>query len=312
VYIDYATEEGSESSYFTQDKVIGKDKSLFRQFIRDSAVYVDINIDGAGSGNALDVALGGSYTGTVLAVDMNLGLGARAVFLDAGNGTRTANLMAVTNDGDGNVDVCEIADSNTGSGHVFDINTSGIGSGNVIDITYSAADTGDALKVVMADNVAGGALVITGAGARTDSLIDVVSAETGSMDGMVLLQTSGIFTGHMLTVHSDGAATTGGLIHLDLDAGVAYKGITIDHAGAREVETILVTFDGTFASGAGGTFLNADISMSGAAASPFIDVDISGVYTGNFLDILIGAVAATGTMVKIDLGATATGARHSR
>jgi len=42
VYIDYATEEGSESSYFTQDKVIGKDKSLFRQFIRDSAVYVDI------------------------------------------------------------------------------------------------------------------------------------------------------------------------------------------------------------------------------------------------------------------------------
>src|SRR3990167_1396431 len=197
-----------------------------------SASYVDIDITGAGSGKVFDIVLSTTSTGDVFSTDMDAAVGARFMFIDAGAGTRTANLIAVTNDGDGNTDVAEITDSNTGSGHVFDINVSGIGSGNVIDITYSAADTGDALKVVMADNVAGAALFVTGAGARTDSIIEVSSAETGSIDGMVYFVTTGVFTGHMLTVHSDAAATTGGLVHLDLDAGVAYKALTIDLAGA--------------------------------------------------------------------------------
>src|SRR3990167_2428548 len=122
------------------------------------------------------------------------------------------------------------------------------------------------------------------------------------MDGMVLLQTTGVFTGHMLTVHSDAAATTGGLVHLDLDAGVAYKALTLDLAGARTVEAVLVTFDGTFGSGAGGTFLNADISMTGALASPFIDIDVSGVYTGNIFDVALGS-ASTGDVISIDMNA---------
>ena len=273
-----------------------------------SAHMVDVNVAGAISGNVLDIRTSTTFTGALLYLDLNGSTGGYAMRIDGSNEIRTVDLITVVNDGSGNKGVMLITDSNTGSGHVFDIDTSGIGSGNVIDITYSAADTGDALKVVMADNVAGGALVITGAGARTDSIIDVVSSETGSVDGMVLLQTSGVFTGSMLTVHSDGAATTGSLLHLDLDAGVAYKAITFDHAGAREVATILVTFDGTFASGGGGTFLDANISMTEASASPFIDIDVTGVYTGNIVDVLLGAVLAPGTVVKIDLGATATGA----
>lgn len=271
-----------------------------------SASLVNVTLTGAISGHILEVSMDTTSTGDVLNVDMNASVGGRAIFLDAGNATRTANLIDITNDGDGNIDTFEIADSNTGSGHVFDIDSSGVGSGNVIDITYSAADTGNAVNVVMANNVAGAALNITGAGIRTDSIIEVVSSETGSVDGMVLLQTTGVFTGSMLTIHSDAAATTGSLLHLDLDAGVAYKAITIDQAGARTAANILSTFDGTFGSGGGGTFLDANISMTGAGASPYIDVDISGIYTGNILDVTIGAVAATGDVISIDLGATAT------
>ena len=273
-----------------------------------SAVYMDINIDGAGSGNVIDIVTSTTFTGSLINLDLSVATGGVALTFVGGNAARTANLVNVTNDGSGNTDFVEVTDSNTGTGHLFDINTSGIGSGDVINITYSAADTGDAVAVVMADNVAGGALTITGAGARTDSLIDVVSAETGSMDGMVLLQTTGVFTGHMLTVHSDAAATTGGLVHLDLDAGVAYKALTIDHAGARTVETILVTFDGTFGSGAGGTFLNLDVTMTGASASPLFDIDVTGVYTGNIFDVVFGnASASTGHALHVDMGTNLAG-----
>lgn len=41
-FIDYATGEDVDAEYFGEVKSIGKDPSLFRQFIRDSAVYVDI------------------------------------------------------------------------------------------------------------------------------------------------------------------------------------------------------------------------------------------------------------------------------
>lgn len=275
-----------------------------------SAVYFDIDIDGGGSGNVIDITTSTTFTGSAIGIDLNGATGGYAIRIDGSNETRTVDLITVVNDGGGNKGIMLVTDSNTGSGHVFDINTSGIGSGNVFDITYSAADTGDALKVVMADNVAGGALVITGAGTRTDSLVDITTVEDGSMDGIVLIQSAtGVFTGHMLTVHANSANTTGGLLHLDLGAGVAYKAITFDHAGAREVATILATFDGTFASGGGGTFLDANITMTGSSASPFVDVDITGAYTGNIIDILIGASLATGVMFKADLGATATGAQ---
>lgn len=274
-----------------------------------SANLVTFVVTGAISGNVLDFQMDTTSTGNAIDIDMNASVGGKAIYLDSGAATRTAVLVDVLADGDGDADVFNIDRSNTGAAIVFDINVSGIGTGNVVDITYSAADTGNALNVVMADNVAGAALNITGAGTRTDSIIEVVSAEDGSVDGMVLLQTTGVFTGSMLTIHSDAAATTGSLLHLDLDAGVAYKAITFDLAGARTVPVMLATFDGTFGSAGGGTFLDANITMTGAGASPFVDVDITDAYTGNVLDVLIGAVLATGDVIKVDLGATATGSQ---
>lgn len=266
-----------------------------------SASYVAFVITGATwSGHVFEVSLDAATTGDVLNVDMNAAVGGRFLFLDGGAATRTANMIAVTNDGDGNVDVAEITDSNTGSGHVFDINTSGIGSGNVIDITYSAADTGNALNVVMADNVAGAALNITGAGARTDSIIEVATSETGSVDGIIRVDASGVFTGYVMTLTTSAAATAGAILHLDLDAGVAYRAIQIDHAGARTVADILVTFDGTAGAGAGGTLMDVNVSMTGAGANPLIDIDVSGVYTGNIIDITFSA-AATGDAVVLDM-----------
>ena len=266
--------------------------------------FIDIDVTGVYTGNIVDIALGSASTGDVMAVDMNAGLAARFLFLDAGGGTRTANLVTVTYDSLGNTDFMEINDANTGTGAVFDINVSGIGSAAVIDITYSAADTGDALKVVMADNVAGGALLITGAGVRTDSLIDIVTTESGSIDGIVLIsQTTNIFTGHLLTVSATGANTTGGLVHLETgSSNIAGKVMTVDTAGARTGELFLFTLDHTFASGAGGTLFNIDIStLTGAAASPLIDIDISGgVHTGNIFDFATNQ-ASTGTIFEINM-----------
>ena len=242
----------------------------------------------------LDIALGATATG------------GQAIVLTSGIMTRTVALAEIADSGTPSGATLLVSISGASTGPIFDFDISGIHTGHVLDLTYSAAATGNAINVVMADNVAGAALNITAAGARTDSLIEVVSSETGSMDGMVLYRTSGVFTGSMLTLEVAGAATTGSAIHINMDAGVAYKALTYDHAGAREVASVLVTFDGTFASGGGGTFIDANITMTGASASPFIDIDITGVYTGNILDVLIGASAATGDVLKIDLGATAT------
>lgn len=273
------------------------------------AHLVDFTVTGALGGNVLDFSMDAASTGVVISIDMNASVGGKAIYLDGGAATRTEVMVDVLADGDGNADCFNLDESNTGSGNLFDINVSGIGSGNVIDITYSAADTGDALKVVMADNVAGGALVITAAGARTDSLIDIATSETGSVDGIIRLDASGVFTGYVMTLTSSAAATTGSLLHLDLDAGVAYKALVIDHAGARTVADVLVTFDGTAGGAAGGTFLDGNITMTGAGANPWIDIDVTGVYTGNIFDVVIGAAAATGDVISIDLGATATTAQ---
>lgn len=273
-----------------------------------SAQVFDLDITGAGSGNFIDVLVGAvTYTGNVLDIDLGAtGTGSQAVVLTSGIMTRTTALVEIADSGTPSGATMLVSISGASTGPIFDIDISGAHTANVLDITYSAIATGNAINVVMADAVAGAALNITGAGIRTDNLIEVTTSETGSVDGIMLVTASGVFTGHVLTLTTSGAATTGGLVHLNLDAGVAYKALTIDHAGARTVETILVTFDGTFGSGAGGTFLNADISMTGASASPFIDVDVSGVYTGNIFDVLIGASAATGDVISIDLGATAT------
>lgn len=275
-----------------------------------NASLVDIDLSGVYTGDVVNVGVGAAATtGAVINMDLNLGVAYMAMYIDFGAGTRTTDAIQVKADGNGNKGLLLVTESNTGSGHLMDVNVTGAGSGNVLDITYSAADTGDALSVVMADNVAGGALVITGAGTRTDNLVDIVTAEDGSVDGIVLIETSAVFTGNHLTLHSDAAATTGSLLHLDLDAGVAYKAITFDHAGARTVATMLATFDGTFGSGGGGTFLDANISMTGAGASPFIDVDLSDAYTGNILDVVVGAVLATGDVISVNLGATAVGSQ---
>src|SRR3990167_2575872 len=324
VGLDYTDTQAGSSSSFGVKLTTGNSNGLSTtgiQIVRGTgartAPAIDINDDSTGNvalididlatgvytGDVINVALGAAATtGYVLNVDLNAGVAYGAIFLDAGNAVRTVDLIDVTFDGSGNVSLLDVNNTNTGSGNLIDIAVTGVHTGHQIAISHpSAASTGDAVNISMGTNVAGGALVITGAGVRTDSIIDVVSSETGSVDGMVLLETSGVFTGHMLTVHADGAATTGGLVHLDLDAGVAYKAITFDLAGARTVEAVLVTFDGTFGSGAGGTFFDIDVNESGATSNPLFDITLAtGVYAGNVFDVGVD-VAATVNVINIDM-----------
>lgn len=274
-----------------------------------SGLMFDIDVTGASSGNIFDVLVGTvAFTGDVLAIDLgDTQTTAQLFVLDAGASARTTDAITLIDGGTSTGDTLFLTINGTQSGHVFNIDVAGATVGNVIDITYSAISTGDAISVVMADNVVGGALVITGAGIRTDNLIEVTTSETGSVDGIMRMDVQGVFTGSALTLTASGAATTGSLLHFDLNAGVAYKAITFDHAGARTFATILTTFDGTFGATGGGTFIDANITMTGALASSFIDIDVTDVYTGNILDIVFSVAAATGHALFIDMGTNLAG-----
>ena len=261
---------------------------------------VDINITGAYTGDVLDINFSAAATGNGILITTGSNLAGNAIQIVTAN-ERTAPVVLITSAGtDGGTD-----------DHIFDINVSGLLNSNVLDIVYSVgASDGNAIYIDMATNLAGGALNIAATGTRTDSLIDITTGDDGSVDGSVMfVDNTAVHTGSLVTLTTSAAATTGSLLHLNLDAGVAYKAITFDHAGARTVATILATFDGTFGATGGGTFLDANITMTGASASPFIDIDLTGAYTGNIFDVLIGASLATGDVIKIDLGATATGSQ---
>ena len=263
-----------------------------------SAVYLDFNIDGAGSGNFMDFALGTTYTGNVIAIDMNLGVGAAAIFIDGGNKIRTANLFDVTHDGSGNVDFMQVVHSNTGTEHVFDINVTGAGSGNVLDIVYSAASTGDAVNLDMTSALAGSALTVVGAGDRTVALIKIDDSSTG--DSPVFdINCTGVYESNVFDVNMS-AAATGDVISIDLNASVAGSAIVLDAGGGARSDAIMkVTADGTGAS-AGATFLDLNVSSTGATGSGVFDIDVSSVHTGAIFDIGMGA-AATGDVISIDL-----------
>ena len=193
-------------------------------------------------------------------------------------------------------------DATTGAGEVISITKSGAGSGNTIDINYSAAATGNALDVNMTNNVAGGALVITSAGARTDALIDITDTSTSNNQVLDYTSSSGVKTGNVLSFSIDSACTTGAVIDIDMNAGVAYKAIYLDAGAAiRTVDLIDVVMDG---SGNKGLML---VTESNTGSGHLIDVNVSGVGSGNVLDIVYSA-ADTGNAISVDMASNVAGA----
>lgn len=256
---------------------------------------VDVTLTGAISGHVLEISMDTTSTGDVLNVDMNAAVGGRFLFLDAGGGARTANLVTVTYDSTGNLDLCEINDTNTGSGHLFDINVTGAGSGNVVDIVYGAAlDTGDALSIDLGATATGAqAIVLTsGVMTRTTNLVEI--AENGAASGNTIDVGIGAvtYTGNVLDINL-GATATGG------QAIVIASG-----AMARSVALVEIGDAGT----SSGPLI--DINLTGAVTGGVIDIDTTAATTGDVINVGLGA-ADTGNVINIDmnLGLAATAIR---
>lgn len=170
-----------------------------------------------GSGAIFDINMGGAATGEVFNVDMDAAVGAALMNIDAGGGTRTKDLFDVTFDGDGNVGVLDVDCTNTGSGNLIDIDVTGIHAGDVLNIAYSsAASTGDAIEVSMGTNLAGSAIVLAGAGARTDDLIKIDDSSTFN-SSILDCNLTGVFTAVAFQVDAT-AAHTAGLMKLTSDS----------------------------------------------------------------------------------------------
>jgi hypothetical protein len=304
---------------------------------------MDITATNTGTGAIFDISMDGDGSSSgVFAVDMNAAVGAPLMAIDCGAGTRTADLFDVTFDGDGNVGVMDIDCTNTGSGNLLDVDIDGIHTGNILDITYgTAASTGDAIKVTMGTNVAGSAVVLVGAGARSDDLIKIDDGSTGSghifdinltaaytgnvidiatgnttvaaapinitrgtgtnTAASIAITDAGTSSGGVIDINVSGIATTAAVLDITYSAAATNDAIAITTADAVAASALVLT-----AAGARTDDLIKIVDSSTGNSHTF-DIDFSGVYTGNCLDITYASAAATGNAIDLNMGTNVAG-----
>jgi hypothetical protein len=256
-----------------------------------SSDLIDIAVTGASSGNIVDIDVGAAVTGNVIDIDLNAGVGAKAIYIDCGDATRTVPAIDMKFDGDGNVQALNIDATNTGSGNIIDIDVDAVHTGNAIDITYAtAAATGDAIAITTGTNLAGNALQITTAGARTAPVINIVGAGTdaGTDDHIILITQSAILNSNMIQLTYDTAASDGDAIGITMGTNVDGSAIVISGSGSRT-----------------GDLIQIDDSSTGNSHT--FDINFSGVYTGNCLDVTYASAAATGNAIDLNMGTNVAG-----
>lgn len=256
-----------------------------------AADCIDIAITGASSGNIIDIDVGAAVTGNTIDIDMNLGVASKALYIDAGAGTRTADLVHIKHDGDGNVCALNIDQTNTGSGNIVEIDIDAVHTGNAIDINYgTGAATGSAINITTGTNLAGNALKVTTAGARTAPVINIVGGGTdaGTDDHIILITQSAVLDSNMVQLTYDTAASTGNAIGITMGTNLAGAALAISAAGARTDDLIKID-DGSTGSG------------------HIFDINFSGVYTGNCLDVTYASAAATGNAIDLNMGTNVAG-----
>lgn len=251
-----------------------------------SANIVDIDIDGIITGNVFDVELDAAMTGNVIDLDMNLGVASKAIYIDAGDGARTAALIDLKHDGSGNVSAINIDQTNTGSGNIIEIDVDAVHTGNAIDINYgTGAATGNAIAITTGTNLAGNALQITTAGARTAPVINVVGAGTdaGTDDHIILIKQSAVLDSNMVQLTYDTAASTGDALGITMGTNVAGSALAISGSGARTDDLIQI-----------------DDASTGNAQ--IFDINLTAAYTGNVIDVALGNTTVAPNVINISRG----------
>lgn len=255
--------------------------------------FVSIVISGASSGNVVDFSIDTTFTGNVIDADMNLGVGSKFLYLDAGGGTRIADLIDIVFDGDGDANLMTVTATNTGSGALFDLSLDGIATGSVFAIDMNAAvgmalmsiDAGNAIRTV-------DLIDVTFDGSGNVGLLDVNVTNTGNAN-LVDFTVTGIHTGNVLAITYGTAASTGDAIVVAMGTNVAGSALNITSAGARTDDVIKIVD-----------------SSTGAGARSIFDIDVTGASTQSILDIATGNDCVASTPILITRG-TGTNTAHS-
>lgn len=265
--------------------------------------FIELITDSTSSASLIDISVDGAITGqAAIDIDMNAGLAANAIYIDAGAGTRTANLLEFKDDWDGNVDTIAIVASNTWSGSVIDIDVTGIRTGNIIDIVMSGAATSTAVIAIDMDAAVAAAAIFIDAGnaTRTSDVIDVTfdgdgdisfldlnCTNTGSGD-LIDIDVTGVHTGNAIDIEYSSAASTGNAIELVMWTNLAGSAMRVTAAGSRTDDLFQII----------------DSSTSNA---PIYDIDITGNSTGVFMDVTCSGSKVAGHIFDIDTGTNIAG-----
>lgn len=303
------------------------------------------------SGNVMKLTADASLTGNfIVCYDSSVGGGTNqftvadlgvTTIRGPGLGSDALNLTTgdiVVTDGNVNIitstasaeDILDITRGNSATnGHAIDISMgTAVIAGNAINvnfgnaastghgfaITYSGANTGDALNINMTNNVAGGALVVLGAGTRTDALIDITDVPTTSAPTIGISATTQHNSGHVVAIdlaagtHScdvihltTTGAFTGDMLNINMaNAGVGAQAIVA--AGVANHTSPLVQLTATGAAGGNaisigstatdGTAHCISITESGTSTNNLINLAYGGAHTGDAIGILMTNAAA--------------------
>lgn len=235
-----------------------------------------------GSGSVFDIDMSGATaTGAVMDVDMGAAIARPFLKLDYGNDTRTADMIEVTFDGDGDAPFFDIDITNDGAGntaHLFDIDVTAVFTGSILNVKYDTggAATTDCIVLDMTVAVGAAALAITGGGARTDDLIKIDDASTG--------------------------AGTRSIFDINITGAGTFPVLDISLANASVNATAIKITEGTGTA----TVPLIDINSAGTGATATIDIDYTGIFTGNCLDITYSTAASTGNAIDINMGNTSS------
>lgn len=248
---------------------------------------VEIVSTHTGSGALIDLSMDGNATGDAITIDMNAGLDCKALYIDAGNKTRTDDLISVKHDGAGATDVFSIVSTATGTGAIFDIDLNGDG----VD--------GGVLNVDM-DSAVGAAYLILDAGGktRTANLFEITHDGNGDVD-VFSIADSNTGSGSVFDLDITGATADAAVMDVDMDTAVARAFLKLDYGnGTRTEDVCQITFDGN------GTapFWDIDITHDTESAGHYWDIDITSVYEGSVLNVKYDTGgAATGDCVVLDM-----------
>jgi len=253
---------------------------------------LEATISGVSSGNVFDFNMNAAHTGNVIDIDMDLAVGGKAVYIDAGGGVRTATLVDIKSDGTGNAHTLVVTDTATGTGDIFKVALNGAKTGGVVlDIDMDAALGAKALVLDAGAGLRTASMaVVTHDGSGTVPFWDIGISNTGAgaTSNYWDIDVTGVYTGHVLYVLYE-AAATGGAIKLDMTSAVAAPALSIVGAGARTDDLIQI-----------------DDASTGASARSIFDINITGAGTFPVLDISTGNTSINATPILLSLG---TGAR---